>query len=287
MNIREQLHIVQEELERAVLAGRERENKYARALKAEKAASQKLAGQEATRQKQLEVLKTTVQEQQEENQLLLERFHIVQAELERMLLAIKEQQEQLERYDLESKQREQEKGLLQRRLTKLRDIISQQEIEKAEQNANLAESQNQLLTLKEKQQNRERNYVLALATANQKLAVARLGSKHKANRSLKRNIELVNESGLFDRAWYLATYQDVAESGVDPVKHYLSAGAGEGRHPGPNFDTVWYVTMNVDVVESGLNPLVHYIRFGHSEQRLPKPGRLLLAAPELQGRGND
>jgi hypothetical protein len=259
MNIREQLHVVQEDLERTVLAGKEREREYARALKAEQAAYQQLAGKEATRQKQLEVLKTTVQAQQEK----------------------------LERYDLESQQHAQEKGLLQRRLTKLRDIIEQQERKLNTQNANLTDSHNQLLDLKEKQQSREREHALALYAVNQKLAVARLGSKTQASRSLTHNMQLVSESGLFDCAWYLATYQDVAESGVDPVKHYLSEGAGEGRNPGPDFDTVGYVTMYADVIESGLNPLVHYIRFGRSEQRLPKPGNRLLPSSERHAQGSD
>lgn len=294
----EQLHIVQEELERTALAGKEKEAEHAKALKAEQAAYQKLAGQQATLQKQLEFLKSTEQEQREENQLLLEQLHIVQDEVERTLLAGKEQQKQLEvlkttvqeqqeRYDLENQQHAQEQNLLQRRLTKLRDIIEQQERKQNTYNAHLAERQNQLLALEEKQQSREREHALALSAANQKLAVARLGSKTQASRSLKRDIELVNESSLFDRAWYLATYHDVAEAGIDPVEHYLNAGASEGRNPGPHFDTVGYVTMYADVIESGLNPLVHYIRFGRSEQRWPKPGNRLLPSSEHHAQGGD
>jgi lipopolysaccharide biosynthesis protein/glycosyltransferase involved in cell wall biosynthesis len=35
----------------------------------------------------------------------------------------------------------------------------------------------------------------------------------------------------FDRDWYVATYRDVAESGVDPLEHYIRYGAAEGRAP--------------------------------------------------------
>lgn len=270
----EQLHhVVHEELERLVLAGKEAKDEHARALKAEQATRKKLAGEQATLQKQLGALKAAEKEQHEESQLLLEQLHVVQ--------------EELERYGLEKKQHEQEQQLLQRRLIQLREIIERREREQRTQNANLAESQNQLLDIKEKQKTHEREHALALAAANQKLSVARLGSKHKARRRLKREMQLIGESSLFDSAWYLATYPDVAEAGIDPVEHYLKAGAGEGRNPGPEFDTAWYVTLHADVVESGLNPLVHYICFGRSEQRLLKPGSLLLAAPEHQAQSND
>jgi predicted nucleic acid-binding Zn-ribbon protein len=41
------------------------------------------------------------------------------------------------------------------------------------------------------------------------------------------------EAGLFDPAWYLKNNPDVAAAGVDPIKHYLSHGAVEGRQPRP------------------------------------------------------
>jgi chromosome segregation ATPase len=40
-------------------------------------------------------------------------------------------------------------------------------------------------------------------------------------------------AGTFDAGWYLTTYQDVVESGVDPLFHYLTQGRLEGRLPGP------------------------------------------------------
>ncbi len=40
-------------------------------------------------------------------------------------------------------------------------------------------------------------------------------------------------NGLFDREWYLATNPDVAEAGMDPLVHYITYGAAEGRTPSP------------------------------------------------------
>jgi hypothetical protein len=51
---------------------------------------------------------------------------------------------------------------------------------------------------------------------------------------------LIRNSGLFDRDYYLARYPDVAESGLDPVDHYLRIGAAKGYDPNPLFDTGYY-----------------------------------------------
>lgn len=50
----------------------------------------------------------------------------------------------------------------------------------------------------------------------------------------------VRASGLFDAAWYLATYPDIAATGIDPIAHYLDHGAAEGRDPSPLFRTGYY-----------------------------------------------
>jgi len=89
----------------------------------------------------------------------------------------------------------------------------------------------------------------------------------KAQYAEKRQVDLLKASGLFDEAWYLFEYPDVAEAGIDPVVHYLRFGAEEGRNPSPKFDTTFYLSTNPDVASSEINPLVHYIRFGVEEGR--------------------
>jgi len=51
---------------------------------------------------------------------------------------------------------------------------------------------------------------------------------------------LIRNSGLFDADYYRARYPDVAESGLDPVDHYLQIGAARGYDPNPLFDTGYY-----------------------------------------------
>ena len=53
-------------------------------------------------------------------------------------------------------------------------------------------------------------------------------------------VAMIRDSGLFDEAWYLATYADAKASGLDPVEHYLTVGAAKGHDPSPLFDTGFY-----------------------------------------------
>lgn len=52
-----------------------------------------------------------------------------------------------------------------------------------------------------------------------------------AHRRLRRKIELLKRSGLFDAEWYLRHYTDVADAGFDPLIHYVVHGVKEGREP--------------------------------------------------------
>lgn len=53
-------------------------------------------------------------------------------------------------------------------------------------------------------------------------------------------VAMIRDSGLFDEGWYLGAYADVAESGLDPIEHYLTIGAARGYNPNPLFDTGFY-----------------------------------------------
>ena len=74
-------------------------------------------------------------------------------------------------------------------------------------------------------------------------------------------------SGWLNVGWYRARYADVRAAGVHPIKHYLLAGAAEGRDPGPRFSTRGYLQRNPDVAAAGINPLLHFIRHGRREGR--------------------
>ena len=82
-----------------------------------------------------------------------------------------------------------------------------------------------------------------------------------------KQIKLVRRSDYFDADWYRETYPDVKNKRVDPAKHYVLFGGTEGRDPSPRFSSKSYLNNNPDVAETGDNPLVHYLLHGKSESR--------------------
>lgn len=103
-------------------------------------------------------------------------------------------------------------------------------------------------------------------------AVAKLRPRSQREaRQMKRDSQLIAQSGLFGVEWYLSQNPDVATHGADPIAHYLQHGASEGLDPSPAFSSEWYLEQNPDVRAAGFNPLVHYLRFGATEGRRPSP----------------
>jgi hypothetical protein len=86
-----------------------------------------------------------------------------------------------------------------------------------------------------------------------------------------REIQALRESGIFDAAWYAATYADVGYSGEDPHEHYVDRGWKEGRAPNFYLDPGWYRDHNADVREAGFDPVLHYLLHGDAEARRPGP----------------
>ena len=89
----------------------------------------------------------------------------------------------------------------------------------------------------------------------------------RRNEKRLREIQLVQDSGLFNPTWYSRHYPEVDGSGLDPVSHFLERGWQDGHDPGPEFSTAAYLRDNADVARSGMNPLLHYLEFGVFEGR--------------------
>jgi len=108
----------------------------------------------------------------------------------------------------------------------------------------------------------------SLAGLPRALAELRHSAQDNASK-LQEEINLIRQSGVFDEKWYLSQYPDVAASSVDPIAHYLTNGAAEGRNPSPRFSTRSYISNYADVAPSGLNPLYHYLTRGRLAGRHP------------------
>ncbi|MGE6386232.1 hypothetical protein ACQKEN_11275 [Pseudomonas sp. NPDC078416] len=67
-------------------------------------------------------------------------------------------------------------------------------------------------------------------------------------------------------AFYEDVASDPAFS-QDPLAHYLLHGGYEGRNPCADFNSAAYLNAFQDVRDSGINPLLHYILYGRAEDR--------------------
>ena len=72
----------------------------------------------------------------------------------------------------------------------------------------------------------------------------------------------------FDAKYYLSQNPDVADAGVDPLRHFVQIGWREGRSPAPGFSVPYYLEANPDVAHAGINPFWHYLVAGRAEGRM-------------------
>ena len=76
---------------------------------------------------------------------------------------------------------------------------------------------------------------------------------------------------VFDAAFYLRKYPDVAAAGVDPLRHYLKDGAKEGRQPLPLFLPAHYLRNCSAARQAGGNPLLHFLSWHGAACPNPHP----------------
>jgi hypothetical protein len=85
---------------------------------------------------------------------------------------------------------------------------------------------------------------------------------------------------LFDAAWYLQAYPDVAAAGIDPLAHFLGFPA-ERRNPNALFDSAAWADMRK--LDPAANALADYVEGGVWKA---EPTRAFVAAhPDLAAAG--
>lgn len=89
-------------------------------------------------------------------------------------------------------------------------------------------------------------------------------SSSKVN-NIDEDLNLIRNSGYFNRDWYLEHNPDVKNSRLDPIKHYYLFGGFEGRDPSSQFDSSTYLETHPEIKNAGINPLVHHLKFGKIE----------------------
>ncbi len=93
---------------------------------------------------------------------------------------------------------------------------------------------------------------------------------NKSKYNEKIYLDVIRNSDLFDKNWYLLQYTDLKGKCHDAAKHYLKFGWKEGREPGPFFDGKSYLELNPDVAKANICPLLHYELHGKKEKRITK-----------------
>ncbi len=88
---------------------------------------------------------------------------------------------------------------------------------------------------------------------------------------IRADMKLVQQSGIFDPAYYLRKNRDVAALGIDPLEHFMRCGYRENRNPHPLFKVDYYKRLYLANSEDGENPLVHFLRLGALYQNNPHP----------------
>ncbi len=79
------------------------------------------------------------------------------------------------------------------------------------------------------------------------------------------DMAVIQESGLFDEAWYYKHHPDVAATRVNGIAHYIKHGAAEGRNPTGFFDTKRYRKLKGGSIPAWQNPFAHYILYGSED----------------------
>ncbi|MCX7568045.1 class I SAM-dependent methyltransferase [Sulfitobacter sp. F26169L] len=103
--------------------------------------------------------------------------------------------------------------------------------------------------------------LLAIKLTLREQQVSRLGAtqglRARGGAGLKAQIAALNAAPLFDAKWYLETYPDVREAGLDPARHFITSGVYEGRDPGPDMQTLAYYAQYPEALAQGINPVLH------------------------------
>lgn len=77
--------------------------------------------------------------------------------------------------------------------------------------------------------------------------------------------DFIIQEGFYDEEYYL---KQCTTKIIDPLDHYLTVGWKKGKNPSVIFNTNEYLRYNEDVIESGMNPLLHYVLYGIEQERI-------------------
>ena len=113
---------------------------------------------------------------------------------------------------------------------------------------------------------------------NEDLASAEYESeseKSKLPPKLRAEVIRVEQSGYFDRRYYLSEYRDLEHSELDPAVHFCMYGWREGRNPSEIFKTSFFEENFPRGRSTTINPIIDFLDSGLEENFIPNPLGLL------------
>ncbi|NQX10251.1 glycosyltransferase [Microbacteriaceae bacterium VKM Ac-2855] len=94
-----------------------------------------------------------------------------------------------------------------------------------------------------------------------------MGSRAR-NNPVEESLDPTRPDELFDLAWYLASYPDIASETGEGWAHFVLHGEREGRSPGPGFDPEFYRRTHLALEAD--RPFTHYVTQGRARGHAPK-----------------
>lgn len=92
------------------------------------------------------------------------------------------------------------------------------------------------------------------------------------NKKLQAVIRIIENSGSFDKKYYVYQLKKAGKKTKNPIEHYLLEGCKIGLEPHPCFVTSFYFENNKDIQEVNAHPFIHFVMYGHKENRLTREG---------------
>lgn len=99
-------------------------------------------------------------------------------------------------------------------------------------------------------------------------------------------VNFIRATGRFEENFYPGL-QEAHQSGLDPIRHYLSFGEVRDYAPAHDFEPHYYRERHPDVAAAGVNCFLHYLQYGIDQHRqsLPTDTRITFPQEKLTCRG--
>ncbi|WP_322020974.1 MULTISPECIES: glycosyltransferase [unclassified Burkholderia] len=114
----------------------------------------------------------------------------------------------------------------------------------------------------------EGNCTLQLTNNSAFVGKADVGAALAHRASLARYVDAIRKAGVFDEALYRFQYSEELPMDVDALAHYILIGCFSGKRPVKSFSPTQYLSQNQDVRRHRVEPLFHYLSSGAREGRL-------------------